>query len=91
MKLTSLVPATLVACCEFLFSCGTARALEISGEWEFTGKFLNDVTYARLNLKMDGQKVSGKMNELNLEGTIAGNAGGQIEPRPVESRFGKVG
>src|SRR5260221_1884540 len=73
MKPTQHVTAGLFACCAILLQSSAVRALELSGDWEFASTYLGDVAYARLSLKIDGQRLSGKLNELNLEGTIDGN------------------
>jgi amidase len=87
MNQIRLIGASLVALCATGF-CRTTYAIDISGEWEFTGKFLNDVTYARLTLKMDGQQLSGKFNELNLQGTLHGNEFSLSAKRPSGQLFG---
>jgi hypothetical protein len=87
MNQAGLLFAILVALCSTLLG-RTAGAADISGEWEFTGKFLNDVSYARLNLKQDGQQISGKMNELNLDGTLNGYQFSFAAKRPSGEAFG---
>jgi acetamidase/formamidase len=67
----------------------TARAADVSGEWEFTTKVLDDVTYARVALKADGEKLSGSLNELKLEGTIKGDEVAFTATRPNGQRFGE--
>jgi acetamidase/formamidase len=47
-------------------------AADISGEWEFTAKFFDEVSPARVTLKVDGDKLTGNLNELKLEGTLKG-------------------
>ena len=87
MNQARLLFAILAAICSTLLG-GIAGAIDMSGEWEFTGKFLNDVSYARLNLKLDGQQISGKLNELNLEGTLNGNEFSFAAKRPSGKAFG---
>jgi amidase len=48
-------------------------AADISGDWEFTAKFFDEVSPARVTLKIDGDKLSGNLNELKLEGTVKGD------------------
>src|SRR4051812_31449805 len=45
-----------------------ASAADLSGEWEFAGKSLGDTSYARITLKVEGEKLTGRLNELKLEG-----------------------
>jgi len=52
---------------------GAVNAADLSGDWELTGKFLGDTYYSRLNLKPEGDKLTGSMNELKLEGTVQGD------------------
>src|SRR5262245_61996781 len=46
---------------------------DVSGDWMFTAKVLNDVYYAQVTLKVEGEKLSGNLNENKIEGTIKGN------------------
>ena len=61
-----------LAFCVFLFKAMSLAAADVSGEWEFAGKNFDDVNFVRLTLKTDGDKVTGKFNELKLEGTLKG-------------------
>src|SRR5262249_495485 len=47
-----------------------ARAADVSGDWEFATKVLDDVNYAREALKVEGEKISGTLNDMKLEGTV---------------------
>jgi hypothetical protein len=47
-----------------LVFAGCASAADLSGKWELTARVLNDVNYARLTLKVDGEKLSGTLNEV---------------------------
>ena len=40
---------------------------DISGDWQFTARVLNDVSYARVTLKVEGEKLTGTLNEIKLE------------------------
>ena len=51
----------------------TVLAADVSGDWEFTTKLFDDATYARVALTVDGERLSGTLNELTLEGTIKGD------------------
>jgi acetamidase/formamidase len=66
-----------------------ARAADVSGDWEFTTKVFDDATYARVALKVDGEKLSGTINELKLEGTIKGDELTFTATRPNGQRFGE--
>jgi amidase len=66
-----------------------ARAAEVSGDWEFTTKVFDDANYARVALKVDGDKLSGTLNELKLEGTVKGDDVTFTATRPNGQRFGE--
>src|SRR4029453_2147564 len=68
---------------------GIARAADVSGDWEFTTKVFDDFNYARAVLKVDGDKLSGTINELKLEGTIKGDDLTLTATRPNGQRFGE--
>src|SRR5437660_2018882 len=51
----------------------SAPAADVSGEWEFAGKYFDDVSPARVTLKIDGEKLTGNLNELKLDGTLKGD------------------
>ena len=87
MTQARLLFAILIALCS-IFLGRAARGANVSGEWEFTGKFLNDVSYARLNLSLDGQKISGKLYDLSLEGTLDGNEFSFAAKQPSGKAFG---
>jgi len=42
-------------------------AADVTGDWQFTAKILNDFSYARVSLKVEGEKMSGNLNELKLK------------------------
>jgi len=64
-------------------------AADVSGDWEFTAKILNDFSYARVTLKAEGDKLTGNLNEIKLEGTIKGDELSFIATRPNGERFGE--
>jgi amidase len=68
---------------------GVARAADVSGDWEFTTKVFDDATYARVAFKVDGEKLSGTINELKLEGMIKGDDLTFAATRPNGQRFGE--
>jgi hypothetical protein len=51
-----------------------SRAVDLSGEWEFSAKLLNDMTYRRVTLKSEGETLSGRFDQVMLQGTIKGDA-----------------
>jgi acetamidase/formamidase len=66
-----------------------ARAADVSGEWQLTATVLNDVTYARLTLKADGDTLTGTFNEMTLAGTVKGDEVTFTATRPNGDRFGE--
>jgi amidase len=72
----------------FLLATAATFAADISGEWEFTGKLLGDTTYVRITLKADGNKLTGNLNELKFDGTIAGDKLAFTATRPNGEAFG---
>jgi amidase len=72
-----------------LLLAGVARAADVSGDWEFTTKVFDDVNYARVALKVEGEKLSGTINELKVEGTIKGDELTLTATRPNGQRFGE--
>jgi amidase len=72
----------------FLLTAAMTIAADISGDWEFAGKMLGDTTYARVTLKADGNKLSGNLNELKLDGTIDGDKFTFTATRPNGDAFG---
>lgn len=76
VALLALLPASL------------ASAADLSGRWEFSARLLNDVTYARVTLKVEGEKLTGTLNEINLEGTVKDTQLAFVATRPNGERFG---
>jgi amidase len=74
--------------CAALFAANTLLASDISGDWEFAGNYLGDVSYVRVSLKVGGDKLTGTMNEGKLEGTIEGDELSFVVNRPNNERFG---
>jgi acetamidase/formamidase len=64
-------------------------AADVTGDWQFTAKILNDFSYARVSLKVEGEKMSGNLNELKLDGVIKGNDFTFTATRPSGERFGE--
>ena len=49
-------------------------AADIAGSWNFKiVSFGEEISPAKLELKVDGNKLSGNLNELKLEGTVEGD------------------
>jgi amidase len=71
-----------------LLVTATAMAADVSGEWEFAGKLLGDMTYVRITLKADGNKLTGNLNELKLDGSINGDKLTFDAKRPNGDTFG---
>jgi acetamidase/formamidase len=84
----SIVASGTLLHSSLLFGVGNVIASDVSGEWEFAGKYLGDVSYARITLKVEGDKLSGNMNELSLEGTINGEELTFTTKRPKGEHFG---
>ena len=74
--------------CGILFGAGTLVASDVSGDWEFAAKYLGDVSYSRLTFKVDGDKLSGSLNELKLQGTMNGDDMTFSANRPKGEHFG---
>ena len=71
-----------------LLTATMVSAADLSGEWQFTATLLNDVTYARVALRVDGEKLSGTLNEIRLEGTVKGDDLTFTATRPNGQNFG---
>ena len=72
----------------FLFTAGTLAGADVSGDWEFAGKYLSDVSYARVTLEIEGDKLTGHLNELKLEGNIKDDGLIFTAKRPNGDPFG---
>ncbi|HVP00857.1 MAG TPA: acetamidase/formamidase family protein [Bryobacteraceae bacterium] len=66
----------------------TAWAADVSGTWELSAKVLGDTQYVRITLKADGNKVTGNLNELKLEGATDGDKISFTASRPNGEAFG---
>src|SRR5947209_7429979 len=66
-----------------------AAASDISGQWEFQVQTFNDTSYARVQLKAEGEKVSGRLNELTLAGSLKGDEITFAGTRPDGKRYGE--
>ena len=66
----------------------SVAAADVSGSWELTVRLLNDLNHARVTLTVSGEKLTGTLNELKLEGTIKGDEVDFVATRPTGERFG---
>jgi acetamidase/formamidase len=80
--------STFSRLCVLLFAARPLIAADVSGGWEFAGKYLGDTNYARVTLNIEGDKLTGSLNELKLEGTIKDNDLKFTATRPNGDRFG---
>ena len=71
-----------------LVVAGSALAADVSGDWELAARYLGDVNYVRITLQASGDKVTGNLNELKLEGTIKGDDLQFKATRPNGDHFG---
>ena len=71
-----------------VLAAGVLTAADVSGDWLFEARVLNDSSYARVTLKVDGEKLSGTVNENQLEGTIRNDFLTFTVTRPNGQRFG---
>jgi hypothetical protein len=60
----------------------SASAADVSGRWELTARLLNDVNHARVMFTVTGEKLTGTLNELKLEGTVKGDEIAFVATRP---------
>ena len=74
--------------CSLLLAAGTVAAADVSGDWEFASKYLGDVSYARVTLKIEGGKLTGSLNELKLEGSLKDGDLTFTAKRPNGDHFG---
>ena len=60
----------------------SASAADVSGRWELTARLLNDVNHVRVTFTVNGEKLTGTLNELTLEGTVKGDEVAFVVTRP---------
>src|SRR5437899_2059267 len=66
----------------------SCAAADIAGPWRFTlSSFGEETDSARAELKIDGEKLSGTLNEFKLEGTVQGDALKFTATRPNGDKF----
>jgi len=71
-----------------VLAAGNLMAADVSGEWEFASKYLGDVSYARVTLKIEGAKLSGNLNEIKLDGAVKDDELTFSGKRPNGDHFG---
>jgi amidase len=68
-----------------------APAADVSGDWSLRlVRFGEDFAAARVNLKADGPKLTGTLNELKLEGSVDGNHVHLTATRPNGKPWGQL-
>ena len=72
----------------FLLAAATSLAADISGDWEFAAKQLGDTSYVRITLKVEGNKLTGSLNELKFDGAVDGDKLTFTATRPNGDLFG---
>ncbi len=75
-------------CFLLLAAAGALYGSDVSGDWEFTAKYLGDVSYAQMTLKPAGDKFTGDLFDLKLEGTLHGDELTFTAARPDGEHFG---
>jgi hypothetical protein len=78
------IPALFV-----LLMATSASGADVAGDWQFVARILNDVTYARVTLTVEGGRLGGTLNELKLEGALSGDDVAFTATRPNGQRFGE--
>src|SRR5256885_9623763 len=63
----------LCGLCSLSLNTMALAAADISGDWQLVATNLDDVSFARVTLKIEGDKLTGTLNELKLEGTLKGD------------------
>lgn len=54
----------------FCLLAANVLAADVSGDWEFAGTSLGDTKYARITFQLAGEKLTGRLNEIALEGRV---------------------
>src|SRR4051794_34704003 len=75
----------------FLFLPFLAIGADVTGEWNLNLiRFGESFAAARVNLKADGSKLTGTLNELKLEGTVEGDHLTITATRPGGNEWGRL-
>ncbi len=73
----------------FLAAAGMLTAADIAGQWRFSiVSFGEEIADAKLELKVDGSKLTGSLNELKVDGTVSGDTFKFTATRPNGEKFG---
>ena len=83
-----VVPATPVSAQSSSAGQRASRVVDLSGEWEFSAKLLNDMTYRRMTLKSEGETVSGRFDQVTLQGAVKGGELTMTATNPNGQKFG---
>ena len=72
-------------------SAAVVAAADISGKWNFNLiSFGEEIGHSNLELKVEGNKLSGTLGELKLEGILEGDTLKLIALRPDGEKFGEL-
>jgi acetamidase/formamidase len=83
--------AKLMLCLAIFASSTGTFAQSVTGEWNFQlFQFGDESAHAHVVLRADGEKVSGTLNELKLDGTIRGHSLVVEATRPDGKPFGEL-
>jgi amidase len=75
----------------FVFLPVLAAAADVTGSWNLKMvRFGEEFAAARIELKTDGSKLTGTLNELKLEGTFQNDTVSLVATRPNGDTFGKL-
>lgn len=81
----------LMLCLAMLGGAAGLSAQSISGDWYFRTLRLGEETDdARVTLKVDGNTVTGSLNELKVDGTLEGDKISLLAKRPDGKVFGSI-
>src|SRR5262245_6830567 len=74
----------------FVTLASALSAADIAGSWRFNLiSFGEEIAPARLEFKLEGDKLTGKLNELKVEGTAHGDTFQFTATRPNGNKFGE--
>jgi amidase len=72
-----------------LVTAAVLSAADISGTWNFNFvSFGEEIAHAKLELKLEGNRLYGNLNELKIEGTVQGDTLKFTATRPNGEKFG---
>jgi amidase len=74
-----------------IIAASALSAADISGKWNFSlVSFGEEIGHSNLEFKLDGNKVSGTLGELKIEGTLQGDTLKLTAMRPDGEKFGEL-